>query len=61
MNSADIFVILFVAALTAAAVLIIHGNRKSGKNSCGGDCSRCAGCGKKEVWTKSAEYDIIKK
>ncbi len=48
MNSADIVVILFVAALTAAAVLIIYRNMKSEKNSCGGDCSHCTGCGKKD-------------
>lgn len=48
MNGADIVVILLVAALIAAAVLIIHRNRKSGKNGCGCDCLHCEGCGKKD-------------
>lgn len=44
MNVADVVVIIFVAVLVAAAVFIIHKNRKSGK--CCGDCSRCGGCKK---------------
>lgn len=38
---------LVLAALGAAVVLIIRSmikDKKSGKSSCGGDCSRCKGC-----------------
>ncbi|MCX4357728.1 MAG: FeoB-associated Cys-rich membrane protein [Oscillospiraceae bacterium] len=48
MNFADIVVIFSVTALVATAVLIIYKSRKTGKRSCGGDCSHCGGCGKED-------------
>ena len=44
MNGADILVIIFVAALVAAAVVIMIRNKRGGKHSCGCDCSNCMGC-----------------
>ncbi len=39
--------LIVLVALGAAVVLIIRGivrDKKSGKSSCGGDCSKCKGC-----------------
>lgn len=39
--------VLVLAALCAAVALIVRSmikDKKSGKSSCGGDCSRCKGC-----------------
>ncbi len=39
--------VLVLAALCAAVVLIIRSiikDKKSGRSSCSGDCSRCKGC-----------------
>lgn len=46
MNGADILVIIFVAALVAAAITIMIRNKCKGKHSCGCDCSDCIGCPK---------------
>lgn len=43
----DIGTVMVLAALCAVVALIIRGmirDKKSGKSSCGGDCSRCKGC-----------------
>lgn len=45
MNNADIAVLVILAALVGAAVFVMLRNRKKGKNSCGGDCLNCSGCG----------------
>ncbi|MDE7194461.1 MAG: FeoB-associated Cys-rich membrane protein [Oscillospiraceae bacterium] len=49
MNGADILVLLFIAALVAAAFFIMCINRKRGRRGCGCDCSHCGGCGKSRV------------
>ncbi len=45
MNFADIAVIIFVAALIAAAIVIMYRNKKKGKRGCGCDCLHRTGCG----------------
>ncbi len=42
-NVANIVVVTILVAVTAAIIVKMIRDRKAGKSSCGGDCSRCAG------------------
>ena len=44
MNGWDIILIAVIAAAILIAAAVIIRNKKNGKHSCGGDCSRCSGC-----------------
>lgn len=43
-NIGTIIVLLIVTAVVAAVVAKMVKDKKSGKNVCGGDCSKCHGC-----------------
>lgn len=43
MNVGTIIVLLIVAAIATFAVRSIYKDKKNGKSSCGGDCSKCHG------------------
>ncbi len=43
MNIGTIIVLLIVAAIAIFAVRSIYKDKKNGKSSCGGDCSKCHG------------------
>ena len=48
MQITDILLIVLIAAALVLAVRSVIRAKKSGKScSCGCDCSRCGGCGKK--------------
>lgn len=51
MNMADILVLLAVGTAIVIAVVILRKNRKSGKSSCGCDCSHCSQSCKKHEGT----------
>jgi hypothetical protein len=45
MNAFDIILLTVLAGAVILAILSIRRNKKNGRScSCGGDCSRCAGC-----------------
>ncbi len=44
-NIMTIIVIIIIAVLFVISIVNVVKNRKKGKHLCGGDCSRCSGCG----------------
>lgn len=44
MNIATFVVLMLVAAGVVLVVRSLLRDKKSGKRSCGGDCSKCRGC-----------------
>ena len=59
MNWGSIAVLVIIATLVAAVIAKMIKDKKSGKSSCGGDCSSCGGacgaCRNKDQETKNAE------
>lgn len=47
MQTVDVILILLLAAAVILAIRSMIRAKKAGKScSCGGDCSRCSGCGR---------------
>lgn len=44
MNLSTLILLLVVIAAVAIVVRVIIRDKKAGRSSCGGDCSRCRGC-----------------
>ena len=46
MNGADVLVLALVAAAVAGAVHLLRSGHSGG---CGGDCTHCTGCGRRQA------------